>query len=514
MTSRRKTEPSTKTKDSHANSTLPPAISPARRPRQKSSQRVQKSEKPRRASARLRGKFPDTPASLGLPKTPSGGCEEQAGSRQRKRLHICEEEPQLSSEEARPAKRARNSVSAVSGISQPLTAKRLERHTLREGYVDIFELMNQETTSQATQKSSYTAAHYRLSILADANIIFRFLPAPEDVCTRIAAIVQRPISKERKEQLSPIAHTLHSNFAPVLSGPSREDDCVELFHQALSALGYRDRLLLPRKIDWEPSFKPRIAPPWNLDFLSPIQDEAEDSLNPPSKRQHGEGPYPSPDTSGAAATGDINMQDKGSGLELMGPPPVPQWDVKTPRPDISIGLSNDAVVDALRSRDLTRTGAKRFLKAALLRLGSTKQEVQMRFPFMPVEGKSYATGKTIYEAQNQAAVSGACALEILHRLDDLAQRAQPSSNSKGQHIVFSVCTQGPIHELWAHYTTEEDGHRIYNNQIWKSCNMAVGCEVLGFLEAIDNVMRWGSEEHMLKIVARLKTVWAAAPPSR
>lgn len=147
-------------------------------------------------------------------------------------------------------------------------------------------------------------------------------------------------------------------------------------------------------------------------------------------------------------------------------------------------------------------------------MGSTKPEVQIRFPFMPVEGKSYATGKTIYEAQNQAAVSGACALEILHRLDDLAQKAQPSSKSKGQHIVFSVCTQGPIHELWVHYTTEEEGRRIYNNRVWKSCNMAVDCEVLGFLEAVDNVMRWGSGEHLENIVARLKTVWAAAPPSR
>lgn len=209
----------------------------------------------------------------------------------------------------------------------------------------------------------------------------------------------------------------------------------------------------------------------------------------------------------------------------MGPPPTPQWDVKTPRPDISIGLSNDAVVNALRSPHLTRKGAKNLLTTLaapdarnngkpLLCLGSTKQEVQIRFPFMPVEGKSYATGRTIYEAQNQAAVSGACALEILHRLDDLAQKAKPSSHSKGQHIVFSVCTQGPIHELWTHYTTEEDGDRIYNNKIWKSCNMAVDCEVPGFLEAVDNVMRWGPGGHLEKIVNQLKLVWAAAPPSR
>ena len=205
----------------------------------------------------------------------------------------------------------------------------------------------------------------------------------------------------------------------------------------------------------------------------------------------------------------------------MGPPPNPQWDVKTPRPNISIGLTNDAVVNALQSPDLTRKDAKDLLKALaapdarnggkpLLSLRSTEQEMQIRFPFMPVEGKSYATGSTIYEAQNQAAVSGACALEILHRLDDLAQKAKPSSHSKGQHIVFSVCTQGPIHELWTHYTTEEDGDRIYNNKIWKSCNMAVDCEVPGFLEAVDNVMRWGPGGHLEKIVNQLKLVWAAA----
>ena len=151
---------------------------------------------------------------------------------------------------------------------------------MREGYVDMLELMDSEsdnlrgsrgskrsvskvrmgdgstastglgdleTSSRVTQKSSYTAAHYRLSTLAGANIVFRFSPAPENVCTRIAAIVQRPVSKGRKKELSRIAHTLHDQFAPVLSGAAREDDCIELFHQALSALGYSHSLLFPRK---------------------------------------------------------------------------------------------------------------------------------------------------------------------------------------------------------------------------------------------------------------------------
>ena len=285
MASRRKTKPSTKSKDSRANGTLTSPFPRSRHPKQKSSQRVQKSESPRRASARLQGRSLGTLFPPGLTQKPPNGCKEQVGTYQRKRQRHSEEEPQLSPQKARPAKRARKSVSAVSDKSQPLNAKTLDSHTVREGYVDMVGLMDLEsdsirgsrgskrsaskirmgngstastslgdleTASQVTQKSSYTAAHYRLSTLARANIVFRFSPAPEDVHTRITAIIQRPVSKERKKELSRIAHTLHDQFAPVLGGAAREDDCIELFHQALSALGYSRSLLLPRKAGMVP----------------------------------------------------------------------------------------------------------------------------------------------------------------------------------------------------------------------------------------------------------------------
>ena len=252
----------------------------SRHPRRKSSRGVQKSENPRRASARLQGRSPDARFSLGLPPKPFEGGKEQVGTRQRKRRRKNEEDPQLSSEKARSAKRARNSASVVYDNPQPLNAQNLDSHTVREGYVDMLELMDSEfsnipgsrgskwsasevrtrngstassgmgdleTISQVTQKSSYTAAHYRLSILPGANIVFRFSPAPEDVYTRIAAIIQRPVSEERKKELLRIAQTLHNQFAPVLSGAAREDDCIGLFHQALSALGHSDSILLARK---------------------------------------------------------------------------------------------------------------------------------------------------------------------------------------------------------------------------------------------------------------------------
>ena len=209
----------------------------------------------------------------------------------------------------------------------------------------------------------------------------------------------------------------------------------------------------------------------------------------------------------------------------MGPLPTPQLEVKTPRPGISIGLSDSAVVDALRSQGITGKQAKDFVKALtmpnarnggrpLLCSGPTKQEVHIRFPFLSVEGKSYATSKTIYEAQNQAAVSGACSLENLHRLDDLVRRGLANSENhlQLQPIVFSICTQGPLHELWVHYTTEEDDERNYWQKLWNSCNVAVDCEKSGFLEDVDNVMKWGTGGRLKTVANQLKTVWAAAQP--
>ena len=188
------------------------------------------------------------------------------------------------------------------------------------------------------------------------------------------------------------------------------------------------------------------------------------------------------------------------------PPPSPRLQqgipsVKTPRPDISVGLRTAIIVDTLQSQGLTKIEAKDFLEELqetqdpnrsepILCSEPTQRRLGIRFPFLIVEGKAYATGNPIFDAQNQAAVSGACALKILHDLDDLAGRAHQGNHSQGQPMVFSICTEGPIHELWAHYTTAEDGVRMYNMTILKTCNAVLHDELLRFLIAVDNVMTW------------------------
>ena len=212
----------------------------------------------------------------------------------------------------------------------------------------------------------------------------------------------------------------------------------------------------------------------------------------------------------------------------MPPPPFPQQDVspvKTPRPDITIGLRNAVVVNALQSHGLTETEAKHFLKALqetkarnrsepLLCSEPTQRALHIRFPFLSVEGEAYATGNPVFDAQNQAAVSGACALKILHDLDELACSANPGNSSKDQPIVFSICTEGPYHELWAHYTVIKDGVRTYNMVILKTCNAVLHSELLGFLVAVDNVMSWGAGEFLEKITRQLGEVAKAAKLSR
>lgn len=56
-----------------------------------------------------------------------------------------------------------------------------------------------------------------------------------------------------------------------------------------------------------------------------------------------------------------------------------------------------------------------------------------------VEGKSYATGKTVFEAQNQASVSGSCINNQQHQLANFTKRASAgSSHSKVLPTGFSI----------------------------------------------------------------------------
>jgi hypothetical protein len=73
-------------------------------------------------------------------------------------------------------------------------------------------------------------------------------------------------------------------------------------------------------------------------------------------------------------------------------------------------------------------------------------------------------------------------------------------------LLFSICTKGPAHELWAHYTAIEDGMRKFNMRLLKTCHGMLLEGVVDFLVAVDNVLRWGTVEFLDGVVKRLGKV--------
>lgn len=198
----------------------------------------------------------------------------------------------------------------------------------------------------------------------------------------------------------------------------------------------------------------------------------------------------------------------------MPPPPIPQAEpdkdsssVKTPRPDISVGIFEDVVVEHLELQGLdiaTGTRLLGILQRETTNRGSGKQPEpvlcseptwtgsQLRFPFLIVECNSYTARKTCFEAENRVAVSGACALKIQHDLNaivDVASlRSGVGSHAGDSPLVVSICTQGPFHELCAHYDIIEEGYRRSYMVLIASCCATIHREVVQWLMAVDNLM--------------------------
>jgi hypothetical protein len=109
-----------------------------------------------------------------------------------------------------------------------------------------------ETTSVQSQKSSGTASWYRWTTLRNAKVFFRGWPPPKDIQDQINAIVEKASPMERKDSLASITETLCKNFAKVLNRASMEDDCVEIFYNALSFMNQLEHLALSRKAGISP----------------------------------------------------------------------------------------------------------------------------------------------------------------------------------------------------------------------------------------------------------------------
>lgn len=257
-------------------------------------------------------------------------------------------------------------------------------------------------------------------------------------------------------------------------------------------------------LDWDPSLKPDVQrDSWHFNTLDQPNGTADDSLNHPNKRQQAEPAYVSPNS-----------------LEAIMPPPLPPFKpdmslVKTPRPDITVGLKLANLVELLKARGLREIEARDFLEVLqyqqAFRFNPFQPIVPICFPPMVVEGKSYSTGKTVFEAQNQAAVSGAYMTDMQHSVAKFTQSTCHGSHQIKEPLAFSICTEGPLVQLWVHYTKMMDEVRTYHMNIIKVCHAssfeALREGVQEFFVAVDGIMDWATSDLLSEIADQLVLVW-------
>lgn len=400
-----------------------------------------------------------------------------------------------------------------------------------------------EAETVRSQHSSKSTAHYRYKHLAAAEVYIH-ADLPADIHAALNAVVNAKVSEKRRAELCMIAQELYDGCKKIVKAAVGEDDFVELFLIALRAMDHSN-LCLRAKADWREEIKPTIQQSdLNLSFLADFNalvgdqhQDVDDASVPPRKRQQQyAGPRPiSPQLSRTDTPNHSTPDDTPLDSDSMPPPPPSRvvdkakefTPIETPRPDISVGIQDTALISALSSQILDNTRAKRFLEQLqnttmpregggpaepLLIAVPTQRASDLVFPFAVIEGKAYSTGKQVFEAENQAAVSGASGLKIQLRLNELVNRAttgsdvSPTPSNTSPPFFFSVCTEGPYHELYAHYTHVEDGVRKFNQTLLEICNGMLLKSVVDFIIMVDNVLRWGTGQFLESVVEGLGKV--------
>lgn len=136
----------------------------------------------------------------------------------------------------------------------------------------------------------------------------------------------------------------------------------------------------------------------------------------------------------------------------------------------------------------------------------TNNLTDVRFPILIVEGKAYATGKTPFEAENQAAVAGSCMVNLLQQLTDVHLRCVPDSPGREKALVplaFSITTCGPLLQFWVHYPFVDNDVTSYYMCALKSCHACIADELENFLVMCEQLMSWNQDEFLTQIVGLL-----------
>ncbi|PWY73918.1 hypothetical protein BO83DRAFT_336834 [Aspergillus eucalypticola CBS 122712] len=335
--------------------------------------------------------------------------------------------------------------------------------------------------SRSSSPSRLSDAQYRYRLLRRANI-FVDDEIPMDIRHHTENQVFNILLDNNDSNLHKVSEKLWHKSKELVRKPSGEAEWTEALYTAIDELK-PDGLEVARNRDWREDLKPPVYNP-----LSTV----------PRKRDRSHRIVP------------------GNTVE----PTIPIFKLKDPRPDICVGLSDENLANALVPKK-GRSAARRFLvdlqETSSLISDPHVTPLGLRFPFLVVEAKAAATGGNLYQAQNQAAVGGSAALQILKNLLDLQDLdeedqevtedgpvvAQDLPNTK-LRLAFSVTTEGPIHELWLHFQKprEEDFYMVCLGT-WRT-TLKDGS--LNFLRQLSAVLRWGNGELKDDIISVLQDI--------
>ncbi|KAF2006573.1 hypothetical protein P154DRAFT_481360 [Amniculicola lignicola CBS 123094] len=356
--------------------------------------------------------------------------------------------------------------------------------------------------SQSPTKKSST--QYRTRNMADASLFVDHFPEPPlDVEDQLKHIFQVSMSGEIGNSVSShnfssaqIVQTTVSELAEKYCHKSRQmaKDCAGEGQWKSSLLA---GLVEPMQELWPDIAKlSAYKMPWIAE-LRPTPPSFEDMLDSVpllSSRTKSQTPLPPPQDAVLPQTPILSSSNAPSDFTTDDPNRV-----SIPKPDIAVGLAH-ASFSQLQGKMLWDLQDRNRVLSE-----PHQSAIGLHFPFLVIEAKGLAIGSNMVRAQNQAAVDAACALNILRDLK-LTASANMSCTSIDQpeprQIIFSVATEGPIHELWVHYRINEAYHMTLL-RIWRT---TIRKDAKEFVQALGKILAWGVCDFRTAILKELSVV--------
>ncbi|KAH0553050.1 hypothetical protein GP486_006757 [Trichoglossum hirsutum] len=387
-------------------------------------------------------------------------------------------------------------------------------------------LSQSEVDTVLSQRSSNVHISYRLGPLEAFQIRLHANP-PGAISTAINDIVDAEVSEERLAELRIIAKEFRERCCAQARAEFGEYDFLSPLCFALEDLA-PENLSLHGKADWREELKPvaQHLPNSGVNLGDGVQQLGVDHVSAqPQKCQQ--------QSAGKSVFSEYSCNPQESSTMPSPAPHSPaeggdRHRIETPCPDISIGIDLPALISALSLQDLNKGEAETFtdwlqtqtvqrepdgLLEPLLLFVPASRAADLAFPFAVVETEPYADGEQILAAENRAAVSGACALKIQLDLDSLANSGtssgtRPTSSNTEPPLFFSVTTQGPIHEIWCHWTVVNTlGERTFESKLLHSGNVVVLEHAELLVVRLNNIFNWGAGPFMRPIAERLGKIW-------